>query len=1054
MRNLSVLLCAVLAWTTVATAVPFENASVIAHVPDRVVVTMQPGVKLNVDKSLGVPLTGLAELDAVAVKHGAIEIKLLYGEMIQAFDDPATRELLESVYTVDFPADAGLAAVYADYAKVSLVKEVHPVAVCRQYGSAFHPNDLQTSQWFLRNPSIGGGDIRALGGWAETLGDSTIIVAVTDSGVDWNHPDLGGPHPDRVNGAIWTNWAEYYGTPGVDDDGNGKIDDIRGWDFVDLPPSSCYPDEDCAGQDNDPMDYESHGTNIGGVVSPITDNGVGVAGTAPGCKIMALRVGWLPNGETIGVVRMDFAAQGMVYAAANGAKIVNCSWGSTSFLSSAVQTCLNAGMLIFTAAGNDDNSDASYLGGYSDFYKRVLAVAATNSNDTKASFSNYGTWVDISAPGNQIYTTAYNRFTGQSTYASTQGTSFASPIAAAAAALIWSSNTSLTAAQVSQILRDSCDNIDAVNPSYVGLLGAGRVNLLRALGDNVQQVPGEFLNFQDAMNSAAVGDTIKVLADYAMSETVLMGKNLKYLGGYAPGYVARDPLGTPTVITGNLGNAAVRFTGQVTADCVVDGFKIQGGGGTVFSDIPYAGQYGGGIILNGTSPTLRNLRVTGNTVGGSGTLGLGGGIAMYNSQSVLENVTVDGNTGIYGAGVYVYRGAPTFIDVTIAENTAYTGNLSYTPRGAGLFVLDADVTLQDVAVNDNVAANRGGGVYLGTYDTPPVLTMTGGTVAGNTVSAEGGGVYAGGGTLSLTDVAVTGNAPTGGGFISGGGFYATATTIDLSDVVVAGNTAAFGGGAQFSTCPDVSLSGSVFSGNTGTLLAGALYLLSNSSASLANLTIADNACPNGGAGLYASGTPLTVSNTISAFNTGGTTTANGMYITGAAATLTCNDVFGNSGAGYGGVADPTGSNGNIALDPEFCDRPGGDYRIAATSPCAPEQSGGCGLIGALTAGCGGVPVEDAAVPLVFRVEAAFPNPFNPMTTIRFTTPAAAHTSVVVYDLRGRVVKTLVNGVLPGDTHSVQWHGDNQSGSPASTGVYFYRVTSGLYSATGRVALIK
>ncbi len=1050
------LIAAVLTVATMAAALPFENSSVVGHAPDRLMITLEPGVKLAIDKSLGRPLTGLRELDEAVVKHDVTDIELLYGKMIHMFDDPATRALLESVYTVVFPNKASLQAVHDDFAKVPQVREVHPVAICKMYGSAFLPNDLSSNQWYLRNTVVGGGDIRALGGWAEALGDSNVIIAVGDSGVDWAHPDLGGPHPDKVNGAIWTNWAEYYGTPGQDSDGNGFVDDIRGWDFVNLPAGSCYPEEDCVTPDNNPMDFDSHGTNISGMAAAITDNGIGIAGTAPGCKIMALRVGWLPNGTSQGVVRMDFCAQSMVYAAANGAKIYNASWGSTSFLASAVTTCLNAGMLIFTAAGNDNDTVASYLGGYNDTQRRVLAVASTNSGDQKSSFSNYGPWVNLSAPGTAIYTTAYNGFTGESGYNTVQGTSFASPIAAASAALIWSSNQTLTAAQVSALLRNNCDNIDLQNPGFVGQLGAGRVNLLRALGDNVHQIPGEFLFLSDAMNSAAVGDTIKVLASHQLGETTIISKGLTYLGGFDSGYQTRDPLGTPSVINGTLNNPALRFTGAVDASVVVDGFRIQGGGGSTFSNIPYNGRYGGGIMLNGTSPTLRNLHVTGNQVGSSNTLGMGGGIAMHNSQAVLQNVTVDGNSGIYGAGIFIHRGAPVLENVTIAANTPFTGNGQNPPLGGGLHILDADVTLTDVTIDGHAGVQRGGGVYMATVAQAPTLTMTGGAVTNNTAIDRGAGIFTGSGTIELTDVVIGNNSPAPTAtLLTGGGLHLEATTVSLDGVVIEENSAQFGGGVSFQACPSISFVGSVVARNVGLLLGGSVYLTGNTSATLANLTVAENHCANGGAGLYANATPLTLSNSIIAFNTGGASLSNGVHIAGAAATLSCNNVFGNANLNYSGIADQTGTNGNISLDPLFCDVAESDYRIQLGSPCAPAQSGACGLIGALEPGCDiANSVEDPLLPLVFKVEANFPNPFNPTTTIRFTTPSVGRTAVLVYDLRGRLIRTLVDAELAAGAHAVQWNGDDELGRAVSTGIYLYRVSNGEHAAVGRMALIK
>ena len=241
----------------------------------------------------------MASLDALAAKHQITGIEPLYADMAPAFADPAIREQLVRVFAIDFPPAKSLSAVVADYAAAAGVEKAQAVDICKQY-DAFLPNDLADAQYYLRNVTLGGKDIRALGGWAEARGDSNVIVAIVDSGVDWRHPDLGGTGPDYARGAVWTNWPEYHGTAGVDDDGNGKIDDIRGWDFVNVAAGEGWPDEDVADADNDPMDYESHGTMCAGCVAPLTNNGIGIAATAPGCKVMAVRVGWLPNGETAG----------------------------------------------------------------------------------------------------------------------------------------------------------------------------------------------------------------------------------------------------------------------------------------------------------------------------------------------------------------------------------------------------------------------------------------------------------------------------------------------------------------------------------------------------------------------------------------------------------------------------------------------------------------------------------------------------------------------------------------------------------------------------------
>jgi len=278
-------------------------------------------------------------------------------------------------------------------------------------------------------------------------------------------------------------------------------------------------------------------------------------------------------------------------------------------------------------------------------------------------------------------------------------------------------------------------------------------------------------------------------------------------------------------------------------------------------------------------------------------------------------------------------------------------------------------------------------------------------------------------------------------------------------VVVTNNSGNAGGGAVFKTCSQADVSNSVFSGNVGQFYGGAIHFDNNTAGSIGGNTIVENeATFSGGAGIYVTGAAPDMSNNIIAYNVGGASFANGVAVPAAPASFVCNDVFGNANADYSGMADPTGTGGNISADPEFCDQAEGNFNLGSTSPCSAAGSGGCGLIGALGDACGGdlspVPDQDASIPMAFKVEQNFPNPFNPSTTIRFALPSAAQTRVVVFDLAGRKVKTLVDGMLTAQSHEAVWTGTDEGGRAVSAGVYFYRVTSGDHMSVGRMALIK
>lgn len=387
---------------------------------------------------------------------------------------------LSNYYRVTFDTTMNLDDAVKDFSALPLVVSVEKVGV---HPIDAIPNDASfNTLWGLHQTNDR--DIDAPEAWEIESGDSSILVGAMDTGVQWQHPDLAGATP-YINGNVWINWTEYNGFEGEDDDGNGYVDDIRGWDWVDV--SGAWPGEDGTTPDNNPMDFNGHGTHTSGTMAAITNNSIGVAGvaggwlpTTGGCRVVPLRIGWsqanATGGET-GYVRMDFAAQAFNYATQIGVTAVNCSWGSSNSggISTAVDNALANGMVIVTSAGNSGNTTASYLAARTD----IISVASLTSTGAKSSFSNYGTWVDVSAPGSSINSTYSNH--GTATYGSLSGTSMASPHVAGLAGLLRSKVPGLTSTEVRDIIIATAENIDAQNPSYVGLLGSGRINALAAL---------------------------------------------------------------------------------------------------------------------------------------------------------------------------------------------------------------------------------------------------------------------------------------------------------------------------------------------------------------------------------------------------------------------------------------------------------------------------------------------------------------------------------------------------------------------------------------------
>jgi len=306
------------------------------------------------------------------------------------------------------------------------------------------PNDPSYgAQWALTK-------IQAAQAWDYTHGSPDVAIAIVDLGTQLSHPDL--------DANIWENTAELTGINGVDDDGNGWVDDFYGWDFMD---SDAYPD---------PAPGESHGTHTAGSASAVTNNGLGIAGVGWSCKIMAVRAGqgqYIYNG-----------IDGINYASLTGAQVISCSWGgpgNSQYEQDVINDATARGSLVVAAAGNEYSSAPHYPSAYDN----VLAIAATNTADQKSSYSNYGTWVDCCAPGDAIYSTMYG-----GNYGAMSGTSMACPHAAGLAGLVFALHTTWTPAQVSAQILSTCDNIDAINPLYAGLLGEGRINAFRAVTEN------------------------------------------------------------------------------------------------------------------------------------------------------------------------------------------------------------------------------------------------------------------------------------------------------------------------------------------------------------------------------------------------------------------------------------------------------------------------------------------------------------------------------------------------------------------------------------------
>ena len=373
-----------------------------------------------------------------------------------------------------------------EYAQPNYIMEVHMIPNDPYYHTTGTWGQSYDDLWGLKRDKL-----NCQWAWNISQGEG-VTVAVIDTGVDYNHEDL--------TGNIWINQAELHGLAGFDDDGNGYVDDVRGWDFsgdFNYPPDPIQPD-------NDPSDYYGHGSHCAGIVAAVGNNNKGIIGVAPRAKIMPLKI--FPNAYT------DVAVQAIKYAADNGARVLSNSWGppfrraSDPSLEDAVDYAYSRNCVLVFSAGNN-NDDVAYYSPAN--YTKTIAVAATDRNDVKTDFSNWGNKIDIAAPGGDsgnmletpsgehfyvnilslraedtdMYEDVPNYTPGEfvlgNHYYRARGTSMSGPYVAGVAALIISQEPSRTPIDVKRVLFASAD--DKGPEGFDRYHGFGRVNAFRAL---------------------------------------------------------------------------------------------------------------------------------------------------------------------------------------------------------------------------------------------------------------------------------------------------------------------------------------------------------------------------------------------------------------------------------------------------------------------------------------------------------------------------------------------------------------------------------------------
>ena len=421
-------------------------------------------------------LCSLTSLNNYLIKIGGLPIKRKFPHAQKPERELNPQGLkysdLTRIYQFNYSGSEDLETVINTIYSMNIVEYAEPNYIMKPF---FTANDANLGQQYHINK------IKANLAWDVNKGDTNIVIGIVDSEIQYDHPDLA------------PNLKYNYSDPidGQDNDGDGYVDNFRGYDLGE--------------GDNDTKSTSNiHGSHVTGCADAATNNGIGVAAPGFNCKFLPVKIANSSGSLIAGY-------EGIQYAADHGVKIINCSWGSAGGGQAGQDVIdyvtINKDVLVVAAAGNDGTEVELFPGAYN----YVLSVAASTSADKRASFSSYGTWVDVSAPGENIYATYPTN-----TYSLLSGTSMASPVTAGSAALVKSQFPFLNALQVGEQLRVTCDPMPSEPQYTAGKMGKGRINLFAGVsGLSSPSIVMTQKNITDNGDDAFIaGDTLDITATF------------------------------------------------------------------------------------------------------------------------------------------------------------------------------------------------------------------------------------------------------------------------------------------------------------------------------------------------------------------------------------------------------------------------------------------------------------------------------------------------------------------------------------------------------------
>ncbi|GAB4335524.1 MAG: hypothetical protein Kow0037_15530 [Calditrichia bacterium] len=987
------------------------------------------------------------------------------------------------------------------------------------------PNDpYYSNEWHLEKIQAS----MAWGMWqGATPGSDTVVVAILDSGVDWDHPDLvnnlwqnlgedadGDGHTIEFVGGQWV--LDPGDLNGVDDDDwdndpNSYVDDLIGWDFVGSTLGNTNPD-------NDPHSSPSpgfqgmlmHGTHVAGTVSPTANNGIGVVGPAFQARIMSIKLAY--DDDTNNVPGVYSSPACYIYAARAGAHVLNCSFGGTGY-SIVVQNAINLAhdtynAIIVAAAGND-NVNLQNQHHYPSDYNNVISVAALNNNDTKASFSNYGPTVDISAPGVNIWSTVYKNVSGgyQGTWS---GTSMAAPVVAGCFGLLKAFFPTKSISWLEQRLLDAADPIDQSNPNYQGWLGSGRVNIYNAIAQGI--LP----------NISYKTHALQIVGDLDgklnPGETAYMRVTLQNAAGWNNAAnvtaVLRSPTGDLHISDslasyGNIGpgsigiNIADRFEFTVDSAAQV---------GQVPVEVLVKANQDSSVAYDITLSFMLDVSI--DQVGWPQPCGenqSAPAVVDLNNDGQKEIIATSIDKKVYGwkADGTPLNGFPVETTGQITGSPAI-GNLDsdsdleivVAGKGMHVYVLKADGSVE---LDYNVGAAVWGSPSLADLDSDGSLEIVFGDFNGTLHAIEADGTPLSGFPLALgaTHRILSGVAI---GDITGdaipeicfGSFNGDVYAIDAASASpLAGfpvNIGARSEGAP--VLADVDGNGPrtkeiVISAINGKIAwidaSGQINATATIGGAVKNsLSLADL---NGDGSLEVLATSS--DNALYAFAPDGTLLTGfpvqtGGTLTGSAAVADVDndgqpEIAFSSGDANVYLVKSDGSNfvnfpvpfgAPVRSTPTFADVDGdGDIELCAGGSDKfvildiPENGTTDGYWFTLqgnyrrTGDYGDVVTGishygEGNLPVNFNLMQNFPNPFNPSTTIRFALPQTEEVVLQVYNALGQRVRVLVRQRMEAGTHQIFWNGKDDAGQAVSSGIYYYQIKAGDFSQTRKMLFLK